>query len=60
MNLLLSRSYEGVPAMGRERTRFLPLLRPLGFRCIRTEGMALLTHLREGLFSEVRVDSVLT
>jgi hypothetical protein len=46
MNLLLSRSYEGVPAMGRERTLFLPLLRPLGFRCIRTEGLALLTHLR--------------
>src|SRR5829696_3077052 len=44
--------------MGSERTLFLPLLRPLGFRCIRTEGLALFTHLREGLFCEVSVASV--
>jgi hypothetical protein len=42
----ISLLYEGVLVMGRERTLFLPLLSPLGFRCIRTEGMALFTHLR--------------
>jgi hypothetical protein len=33
--------------MGSERTLFLPLLRPLGFRCVRTEGMALFTQVEK-------------
>jgi hypothetical protein len=48
MNLLslLYRTYESIPGMGRERFLFLPFLRPLGFWCIRTEGLALFTEAR--------------
>src|SRR5215204_7325192 len=48
MNLLSPsyRSYESVPVMGRERFLFLQFLRPLGFWCIRTEGLVLFTEAR--------------
>jgi hypothetical protein len=41
---LLSGYYASVPAMGRERSLFLPFLRPLGFWCIRTEGLVSFTE----------------
>jgi hypothetical protein len=40
----LSGYYESVPAMGRERSLFLPFLSPLGFWCIRTEGLVSFTQ----------------
>jgi hypothetical protein len=48
MNLLLSRSYESVPAMGRGGPFFLPFLSPLGSWCIRTEECRYSPKLVEG------------